>query len=143
MDRRTLWKSPGLTPIDERRRSGVCKLEMMRAVHRLEAACPTAEQGMKRLEEEKRETYFEMKQGTAYQAVKSLLRGQIGETRLIPGFEKCGMLSSTEAPLNEVEEDEEKSARPPFAGWIVSGEAWESIDREGGLTRRIPMNAIS
>ncbi|RYZ20369.1 MAG: hypothetical protein EOP49_47680, partial [Sphingobacteriales bacterium] len=36
--REVSWKPPGLIPIEEKRRSKVCKLEMMRAVGRLEEA---------------------------------------------------------------------------------------------------------
>ena len=106
-------------------------MEMMRAGARLEDSLSggaTVEADGER--RKARGSYYDKKQGTAYQSVKALLRGVAGPPRLIPGFEKCGPLSSTEAPqLEEIGGE----VKPPFTGWIVSGAKWESFDEEGEI----------
>jgi hypothetical protein len=74
-------------------------------------------------------TYYELKHGDeySYQYVKTLLRGHLRSPAILAHFEKCGELQtagSSEDDLLNI---------PPFRGWIVSGERWESFTIDGTL----------
>lgn len=74
-------------------------------------------------------TYYDLKHypGSPYRYVKELLRGHLNQTpSILPHFEKCGELHSTGCSSNDG-----TTPIPPFRGWIVSGEKWESFTVDG------------
>jgi hypothetical protein len=74
-------------------------------------------------------TYYELKHAPdlVYRYLKTLLRGHLRSPSLLPHFEKCGELQSTGSSEDDL------TAIPPFRGWIVSGERWESFTIDGRL----------
>lgn len=60
-----------------------------------------------------------------YPYVKTLLRGHLRAPTFLPHFEKCGELHSTGCSEDDL------TMIPPFRGWIVSGEKWESFTIAG------------
>jgi hypothetical protein len=74
-------------------------------------------------------TYYELKHrdDSDYQYVKTLLRGHLKSPAILPHFEKCGELQTAGSSEDNL------TAIPPFRGWIVSGERWESFTIDGQL----------
>ena len=72
-------------------------------------------------------TYYELKHrpNSTYPLVKTLLRGHLRSPAFLPHFEKCGELHSTGCSEDNL------TLIPPFRGWIVSGEKWESFTIDG------------
>lgn len=74
-------------------------------------------------------TYYDLKHpsDSNYQYVKTLLRGHLKSPAILPHFEKCGELQTAGSSEDDL------TAIPPFRGWIVSGERWESFTIDGQL----------
>lgn len=72
-------------------------------------------------------TYYDLKHHpeSPYRYVKELLRGHLRSPSILSHFEKCGELHTTGCLHDEV------GVMPPFQGWIVSGEKWESFTVDG------------
>lgn len=72
-------------------------------------------------------TYYDLKHrpDSTYRHVKSLLRGHLRAPTILSHFEKCGELHSTGCSEDDL------TCLPPFRGWIVSGEKWESFTIDG------------
>lgn len=73
-------------------------------------------------------TYYDLKHRpeSTYRYVKSLLRGHLRPPTILSHFEKCGELHSTGCSS-----EDDLTCLPPFRGWIVSGEKWESFTIDG------------
>lgn len=74
-------------------------------------------------------TYYELKHqsDSNYQYVKTLLRGHLKSPAILAHFEKCGELQTAGSSEDDL------TNLPPFRGWIVSGERWESFTIDGQL----------
>lgn len=72
-------------------------------------------------------TYYDLKHrpDSPYRYVKELLRGHLRSPSILFHFEKCGELHTTGSL------DDDTAVMPPFQGWIVSGEKWESFTVDG------------
>lgn len=141
------WKEGATAPLKEASRSSLCKLEMVRLYGRLRTAiidkghdteaprsvlmlCDIAEDSplirnklMVSLCENN--TYYDLKHqaGSRYQQCKKLLRGNAGAPVPLPQFEQCGQFATSGEDVDGEE--------PPFKGWIVSGQRWESFTLDG------------
>jgi hypothetical protein len=138
-----VWRLPGYTPLSWKARSKLCKLELMTAfIHLRETLSqvdpdnyeyvfspfPNMIQLIHRFPSRDL-TYYELKHpdDSNYQYVKTLLRGHLRSPAIQPHFEKCGELQTAGSSEDDL------TNLPPFRGWIVSGERWESFTIDGQL----------
>ncbi|ORY31640.1 domain-domain-containing protein [Naematelia encephala] len=128
------WKSPGTELISERARSAVCKYDIFRAFLELIDVYEAQIKDETKLDQDstvlpleegnvgQQKTYFQYKHPTnsTYQEAKSTLRGVPSENVELPEiFAKCGTFAATVG--------EPGRPVPPFAGWLVSGKAYEEF----------------
>jgi hypothetical protein len=139
-----VWRLPGYTPLSWKARSKLCKLELMTAFIHLRETLNQVDpdnyecvlfsfrtmmtQLIHRFPSRDL-TYYELKHpdDSNYQYVKTLLRGHLRSPALQPHFEKCGELQTAGSSEDDL------TNLPPFRGWIVSGERWESFTIDGQL----------
>ncbi|RSH86431.1 uncharacterized protein EHS24_004686 [Apiotrichum porosum] len=113
------WKAPGHTLLKDKMRSRLSKIEMMRAFLGLKQVIAQ--------QVDDSATYFELKhQAEAYQLAKEAIRG-------IPS-EPVSLAWAAMLPHKEFNTTTGRGeSEPPFAGWIVGGQRYESFTCAGFL----------
>ncbi|WVW86372.1 hypothetical protein I302_108417 [Kwoniella bestiolae CBS 10118] len=128
------WKKGVLTR--DKGRSRICKLSLLKEYEKVLQSSPNG--GTHKSIEDGGSTYYECKHlhQTSYQLAKKILRGIPTSSKSIKGLEKFeAILSTASSHTNGTDKSgtSPPPPLPPFRGWLVSGERFESVTSSGHI----------